>query len=277
MWPLMNADWNFWPNGLSSAEAFSVCSDLGFAGMEIGVYRADEELSPDRVAELRSRAEIAGVAIDAVLYSMPSSRWPEGGLSSSARGAAVTDIIETGLRASQLHASVLGIWPGADLLTRETDYAIAWDQMIRSFSEVMQGLESTELRVAVEYKPLELVDGAVAALRLTDAVPGLGVVLDTGHALWAKEDLPITVRMLAPRLVHVHLGDTAGDIDSDLPPGRYHDFTHFFRALAASGYMGWLSFDMYEAVASGEASGYEASREGLDYVTKAIAMAGVAP
>jgi sugar phosphate isomerase/epimerase len=176
-----------------------------------------------------------------------------------------------------LGVETIGVWPGADVLDRQTPYQEKWATLVASLGEVARVLKDRGTRLAVEYKPHELVANADSALRLCDSIgsPNIGVLLDTGHALWAAEDLPIVVRMLGSRLFHVHLDDTPGDIDRDLPPGRHHNFGPFFEALATSGYRGLLSLDMYGAVNDAVATGQEASREARDYVRAAIATAGL--
>ncbi len=113
------------------------------------------------------------------------------------------------------------------------------------------------------------------AYELCDAIdaPNVGVLLDTGHALWAAEDLPVVVHMLGDRLFHLHLGDTPGDIDRDLPPGWNHDFTSFVAALDEIGYRGAMSLDMYGSVLERVLSAEEASRIGLDNMVAAAERA----
>jgi len=79
---------------------------------------------------------------------------------------------------------------------------------------------------------------------------------------------------LGERLVHVHLGDSGGDADADLPPGAEHDFVPFLGGLAASGYAGALSFDLCGSVLAGTTTGAQASEHGLDHLRGALAMAG---
>lgn len=127
----------------------------------------------------------------------------------------------------------------------------------------------------VEYKPGQLVEGADDAVRLVDVVdrPSLGVLVDTAHALAGGEDLAGLPALLGDRLVHVHLGDSAGDADADLPPGAEHDFVPFLAGLGQSGYEGALSFDLYGSVLSGLGTGTDASDQGLRYIRSALSRA----
>ena len=269
---LVSADWNFWPDGLDRADIWHASADLGFSGMEVGVYRADDELSADAMAAILTLAGETGLGVDAVLFSMPPERWPDGGLSVAGPSArAVAEITESARRAADLGASVLGVWPGADAPGGTGD---AWSRTRDAISEVAAVTARLGLRLAVEYKPGQLVDGVEDAVRLVDAVgEEVGVLVDTAHAFAAGEDVAGLPERLKERLVHVHLGDSAGDPDADLPPGAEHDFAPFLAGLSAAGYAGVLSFDLYGAVVGGGTTGIEASRRGVLHIRHALARA----
>ncbi len=273
----VNADWNFWPDGFDPGAIWRTCAELGFEAMEIGVYRADEELSAAAMTTV-SRLAAQGLGVEAVLFSMPAARWPDGGLASPAgSGKAVAEIVETARRAADLGARVLGVWPGADPSDGDPGAdPDGWARTLDALDAVAAAAGPLGMTVAVEYKPDQLVAGATDALRLADALdrPTVGVLLDTAHAFAAGEDLAALPAQLGDRLLHVHLGDAAaGDADADLPPGSEHDFVPFLAALARSGYGAALSFDLYGAVEAGIATGTEASDQGLRYIRAALAGA----
>ena len=269
---LVNADWNFWPEGSPPPTIWAECADLGFEGLELGVYDPDIELSPVRVAEAATLSARHRIGARAALFSMPPSRWPGCGLASvEHRAEAVRAIVETGRRAAGIGATVLGVWPGADLPAGGPD---DWARTAESLAAVADGTRSLGLTVAVEPKPGQLVAGTQDAIRLCEEIgdPGIGVLLDTAHALAAGEDIEALPERIGTRLLHVHLGDSdGGDADADLPPGSVHDFGPFLAALQDSGYQGALSFDLYGAVSAGGCTGREASRLGLAHVTAALA------
>ena len=263
----VNADWNFWPDGLDRQAIWRECARLGFDAMEVGVYRADDELSSSAMRAIGGLAGETGLDVHAVLFSMPAERWPDGGLASSGASAgAVTEIVETARRAADLGAQVLGVWPGADPPDGgPPGGSDGWRRTVDALGVVAAAAEGLGLALSVEYKPGQLVAGADDALRLAD-VPGVGVLVDTAHALAGGEDLAALPARLGRHLVHVHLGDSGGDADADLPPGSITDFGPFLAGLAACGYGGALSFDLYGAVQAGVASGTEASDQSLRYI-----------
>ncbi len=269
---LVNADWNFWPDGWPPAAIWATCAQLGFGGIEVGVYDPSVELAPERMREMNVLAGRYGIGVRAVLFSMPPTRWPAGALASSEHAAAaVVRIVETARRAAELGASVLGVWPGADLLGAGDSQ---WERTVESMASVTDEVAPLGLRVALEPKPGQVVGDTDDGLRLCEEVDrtALGVLLDTAHALAGGEALPRLPARIGTRLVHVHLGDAdEGDADADLPPGQVHDFGPFLSALESAGYSGALSFDLYGAVSAGGLTGEDASRRGLAHVTAAMA------
>lgn len=274
---LLNADWNYWPEKHGPEAIWASSAALGFDGIELGVYDPEEQLSAERIATCRALADRHGLPVGTVLYSMPPRRWPNGGLGSRDHAPlAIEQAIATARAGSEAFGCrVLGIWPGADRLDRQTRPAEVWPTLVASFRAIADNVAELGMEVAVEYKPHEMLGSVDAALRLCDAVdqPALGVLLDTGHALWAGEDLPVALHLLAGRLKHVHLGDTPGPVEADLPPGWHHDFTAFMAAIDDIGYRGAMSLDMYGSVEEGVVSSEEASRFGLETMVAAAARA----
>ena len=249
-WRLTDSDWNSWPDGLTDAQLWAQTANLGLDGIELGVYEASVELAPARLAALPGT-----VPVTDLLLSLPATRWPGGALSGD------IDRLLTQVRACSdvcrdLGLDVLGLWPGADPVG----------------ADVLDGVRRVvdaagDIRIALEYKPDTAVATCDDVIALCAAVPGLGVLLDTGHAYANREDPALLVERLGGLLLHCHLGDAAaGGGDDDLPCGRLHDFGTFVAALDATGWSGTASFDLYGAVSSGLLTGGQAVRESRDHV-----------
>jgi hypothetical protein len=127
---------------------------------------------------------------------------------------------------------MVGISPDCDGFPHPlgVSFKNAWNWMREGIADCVDAAADAGLKLAFEYKPKEtrnfsLVANADTVLRLIDQVgsSNLGVLLDTGHAMYAKEDLPTTVEKLDKTLFHVHLCDNYGDWDDDLAPGVVHD------------------------------------------------------
>ena len=249
-WRLVDADWNGWPEGLSGPDHVRQSSELGLDGVELGVYDAAVELSPERL-----RALPADVPVTDVLLSLPPERWPGGALSGDVERL-VHQVRACAQVCRDLGLPVLGLWPGAD--------PVGADLLLGS-RRVVEA--AGEIRIALEYKPDTAVATAAEAVALCHQVQGLGVLLDTGHAYAAGEDPALVVDQLGDLLQHVHLGDAAlGGSDDDLPCGRLHDLTALVVALDHSGFAGTASFDLYGAVVNGVATGFDAVRESRDHI-----------
>ncbi len=261
---VLQADWNHWPDHGAPAEAdpacWEACARLGVGGVEVGIYEAAVELS---AARERARDVLAAehpVEVAALLLSLPAARWPAGALSGGQTDRLVLEVTACAAVTARRGLAVLGLWPGADP-------ALApWEECVAALARCRDAAAAHAVRLAVEYKPGTVVGDVDAALRLARAVPGTGVLLDTGHAWAAGEDPAECVHRLAGQdvLWQVHLGDAAdGAADDDLPLGRIHDPAPLVAALEEVGYPGTATFDLYGAVCSGAWSGEEALAQSL--------------
>ena len=249
-WRLTDADWNSWPDGVLGPQHVMQTAALGLQGVELGVYTAAVELSAERLAALPN-----DVPVTDVLLSLTTDRWPNGALSGEV-DRLVDQVRACAEVCRDLGLPVLGLWPGADPVGAD---------VVEGLRRVVEA--AGDVQIAVEYKPDTAVATAHEALDLCRLVPGLGVLLDTGHAYALGEDPAQVVELLGDRLLHCHLGDAdLGGGDDDLPCGRLHDLGSFVAALDATGYSGTASFDLYGAVSSGLVTGEQAVRESRDHV-----------
>ena len=249
-WRLADTDWNSWPGGLSDAQTWAQTAALGLEGVEIGVYDAAVELAPQRLAALPGSPPVTDL-----LLSLPAGRWPAGALTGD-RDRLVDQVRACADVCRDLGLGVLGLWSGADPVGADVEAGLR---------RVVQA--AGDVRIALEYKPGTAVATCDDAIALCAAVPGLGVLLDTGHAYANGEDPAALVERLGDLLLHVHLGDAGpGGGDDDLPCGRRHDFGAFVAALDATGWSGTAAFDLYGAVLDGGLSSEQAVRESRDHV-----------
>jgi len=119
------------------------------------------------------------------------------------------------------------------------------------------------VRVGLEYEPGLYVERAVELMALIDRVghPLLGANLDLGHALVAGDGVSGAVKTLAGRIWSVHLEDLPGGKHYHLAPGEGDfPFAEAKGALAAAGYSGWLTWEIYTAAADPDAAARKAVR-----------------
>lgn len=261
--PLLDADWNHWPDGLSPEATAAAAAGLACDGLELGVYDSAVELAPERLDAWQAAARRHGQPVRRLLLSLPSSRWPQGALSQGDSGPLVTQTREVAQVAVDLGHDVLGLWPGADLAVAD------WSVMVKVCALLAEAVRPLGVRLAVEAKPDTRLAAPADVIRLVDEAGAgdvIGVLLDTGHELAAGRDPAQLLADLGSRLLHVHLGDSSGGADEDLPPGRVHDLRPFVAALAIGGYAGTMTPDLYGFVESGSASGTEAVRETIEHL-----------
>jgi len=230
--------------------------DLGFDGVELGIFDPVKDGSPSDVRRMTQLLRSYGLEVPN-LYIDIAGHWPLAAFTHPDAKIRhdVVGLVKTGVEiASAVGTKTIGISPDCDGFPHPfgVSYRDAWNWMVESISACVDAASEAGLRFAFEYKPKEtrnfsLIANADAVLRLADRVGSnnMGVLLDTGHALYAKEDLPTTVEKLDRKLFHVHLCDSYGDWDDDLIPGSVHDFTEFFKALRKIDYDGYVGLDIY--------------------------------
>ena len=246
---LLAADWNHWPDGLSPEAIVTTAARAGVDGLELGVYDTGIELAPSRIDQWQTLGREKGVPVRMLLFSMTANRWPDGGLGSeTARRRLLEQVEELLAIAARIGHATVGLWPGAD--PPDADLST----ISRTASAIAGLAARANVRIALEPKPGTAVSQPDDVLALTAAgrhAEHIGVLLDTGHEFAAGRDPAELVRQLGKRLFHVHLGDSDGDPDADLPPGRVHSLDPFFHALEADRYEGAMTLDAYGAVAAG--------------------------
>jgi sugar phosphate isomerase/epimerase len=142
---------------------------------------------------------------------------PIGSPCGSLRDAAVAEagrsfglLRELGAGYVTIHAN----WPPAKLFTEEE----ARGYQIESLRQLTRGAAEHGLRIMYEPvgSPRDSIDNVAAIL---DAVPGLLLHIDIGHANLCGRDPATFINALHERLVHVHIHDNDGQADQHLPVG----------------------------------------------------------
>ena len=230
--------------------------DLGFDGIELGVFDPAKDGTKEEMRKVEQLLKSNGLEVPN-LYVDIAGHWPLASFThpdAQVRRDVVLLLKQSIEIAKGYGIGMMGISPDCDGFPHPfgVSYRDAWNWMKEGIAECADAANDAGLRFAFEYKPKEtrnfsLIANADGALRLVDQVKSnnLGILLDTGHALYAKEDLPMTVEKLDKKLFHVHVCDNYGDWDDDLPPGTVHDFTEFFKALKRIDYTGYVGLDIY--------------------------------
>ncbi len=157
--------------------------------------------------------------------------------------------------AAEIGCDVVNPWPGQDGFDYafQTNYQDSWRRMLAGVRECAE--YRSDIRVALEYKLKEprshlFLDTVGKTLHICNQVDleNLGVTLDIGHAMLARENIAESAFLLADkgRLFNIHLNDNYGDWDWDLIPGTTHlwQLIEFLLWLKVMDYKGWMLMDV---------------------------------
>ena len=125
------------------------------------------------------------------------------------------------------------------------DYRILFEHYIEKIGRLLEWVEKTGRRMALEIMPWAFIGGIDGFLRLCDQLgtDSLGLNFDTGHAWAAKENLYLIPAKLGKRILGTHLCDNFGHENLSLRPGTGSiDWPRIINALRAAEYTG--SYDL---------------------------------
>ena len=151
--------------------------------------------------------------------------------------------------AHALGAKYVKFWPGQDGFDYpfQTDYRRLWEHSVAGVREV--ALTDPQMQFAIEYKlkepRVQMFFGTAAKtlLAIEDmGVNNVGIVMDLGHSLFAKEAPAEVLHMVSKRgkLVSVEVNDNWREWDDDMAVGSVHlietlEFLHALRQIQWTG------------------------------------------
>jgi xylose isomerase len=136
----------------------------------------------------------------------------------------------------------------------QVDYQNQWKWLIEGLREAAS--HRSDIKVSLEYKPYEtrntiILPNVSTTLHACNQVglPNVGVTMDVGHALGAKET-PAQSACLANdagRLFYVHFNDNNRQWDWDMLPGSVNpwDVVETLFYLDRMKWNGWFTYDVY--------------------------------
>jgi inosose dehydratase len=261
--------------------------EAGFAGIELG------NKFPRDAATLRPLLERHGLALISGWYS----------------GRLLDRSVEAEMAAMAAHRDLLAAMGCAVLVYAETTGGIAddrrrplssrprlsdgdWREFGARLTELADRLAQSGVRLAYHHHMGTIVEDAADIDRLMVAIgESVGLLLDTGHLLFAGADPIAIARRHGRRINHVHCKDVratvlaqvrsrdASFLDSVLdgvftvPGDGMIDFAGVLAALATVQYDGWLVVEAEQDPAT--APPLEYARKGLAHLRAAAAQAGL--
>jgi len=155
-------------------------------------------------------------------------------------------IRETLAIANRLGAPVVTITTGQPLSGEPA--AVLRARLLEGLEQVVHAADLAGIDVAIEPEPGQFIERTADLRALLDEVdhPRLGANLDIGHAWCAGDDPAESVRVLADRLMHLHLEDIRDRRHFHLIPGLGEiDFRAVRRALDSVGYARAAAVELY--------------------------------
>ncbi len=227
------------------------------------------DVTLDHVLAALERANLRAIAITPVIVSRQFRQGSFTHPDSATRRAAIDLVHRAAEVAHALGADYVKLWPGQDGFDYpfQADYMQLWDYSVAGVQEVAAAHPS--IQFAIEYKHKEprthmfFSSAARTLLAIEDmAVQNVGIVVDLGHSIYARETPAEVVQLVARRgkLVSVELNDNWREWDDDLTVGSVHliETLEFLRALQQIGWEKPLLLDQFpfreDPVEAGRAS-----------------------
>ncbi len=157
--------------------------------------------------------------------------------------------------ASELNCPTINLWLGSDGYdySFQIDYERHWNVLKESISEIAN--YNKNMKVCIEYKlkePRKYMTVATVGKALylaRECGNNVGVVIDFGHALMAKEKPAesAVILLMHNKLFNVHINDAYGDWDDDLIAVSVHlqETLEFLYYLDKFNYDGWIGLDIF--------------------------------
>jgi xylose isomerase len=242
--------------GIGTLQAIGLAADVGeLSGLDLN-YPFDLDVSVEDVKKELGARGLSAVCVTPVIYDR---RFRSGSFTSAdvdVRRQAVDLAHESVDVAARLGAGYVKFWPGQDGYDYpfQVNYSTLRRHGLDGIRDVARNFP--DVTFAIEYKLKEprnrlLWSTAAASLLAIENmnVPNVGLVVDFGHSLMAKEN-PAEALSLAHelgRLVDIELDDNYREWDDDLSAGAVHivetmEFLHVVRTI---GWAAPLKLDLF--------------------------------
>lgn len=240
----------------SVAECLEMASRVrGVEGIEV-VYPNDFAEVEKSISLIRE----SGLPVAAVNLNVKGDeKWRRGSFTSpdpKIRAEAVRSMKRAMDLAAELGSEMITCCPLIDghNYTFQGDYLKQWRWLEEGLAEAASHRD--DIRVSLEYKLNESRNFNILAdmgrtLFLCERLsrPHVGVTMDVGHALIAKETPAevMSIAAQAQRLFYIHLNDNGREWDWDMLPGsvNFWDLVEMFFYLDRINWEGWLSYDVF--------------------------------
>ncbi len=176
--------------------------------------------------------------------------------------------------AAELGAPSIQTEPGGPLQPGQQ-----WDAAAATFYDALmpcvEVAEEVGVDLLIEPEPELLIERFDQYLEFTARInsPRVGLNFDVGHAFCVGEEPQDWIPKMAPHTRHYHVEDIAADrVHAHRIPGRGAiDFSAVLTAIAATGYDGFVTVELYPYIDDPDAAGREA-KEHLEQIAAAVGL-----
>jgi xylose isomerase len=216
---------------VGTLQQIELASQSGIVGLDVNFPFPEAGLDADEVRRALDSAGLHAVCVTPIIYGGRFRRGSFTNPDAALRREAVELSAAAVEAASVLGAGYVKFWPGQD----GYDYPFQCDygEYRRLATEGVRSVASSfpETRFGIEYKLKEprnrlFWSSAAATLLAIDQIglDNIGVVIDFGHSLFAKENPAEMLHLVhsAGRLVDIELDDNYREWDDDLTVGSVH-------------------------------------------------------
>jgi len=250
-------------------EAIDRIALLGYAGMELMAdipHAWPAEITGQQMASIRCRLadrQLELSNVNAFMMNAIQDFWHPSWIEADAayRRLRVRHTTDALKMARQVGARCITTEPGGPLegdMAREE----AMDLFVAGLREALEVAEQEGVQLLVEPEPGLLIENARQFEELASRIdsPAFGLNFDIGHYYCVGEPLAETVHRLSHWTRHYHVEDIAATrVHHHLIPGHGAiAFPEIFQAIAATGYDGWVTVELYPYVDDPDAAGREA-------------------
>ncbi len=163
--------------------------------------------------------------------------------------------------AKELGASSIQTEPGGPLRPGQS-WSEAADVFYDEIMPCVEMAEALDVWLLIEPEPGLMIETFEQYLQFAGRLdsPCVGLNFDIGHAFCMGQDPQDWIARMAPHTKHYHLEDIAATREhAHLIPGRGAiDLPAVLRAIATSGYDGWVTVELYPYIADPDDAGREA-------------------
>lgn len=242
---------------VSTVEAIELAAAVGdIKVLDINYPFAGDHVSVEQVRETLQRTGLRAQAITPHLYmrefrmgsfTNPNAELRRKSIDLSKRAVEV---------AHELNAAYVKFWPGQDGYDYpfQVDYRQIWEYQVAGVRSVAES--APDMQFAIEYKLKEprvhmlFSNASRTLLAIEDmGVENVGIVLDLGHSLFAKETPADVLQLVSQRgkLTSVELNDNWREWDDDMVVGSVHliETLEFLHVLRQINWQGPLLLDQF--------------------------------